>query len=1572
MPKGKDKKKRLKATLISVASVFAGIVISLLAYILVASPKDLPTYSVSGYVYADGEILSGAKVSCGIMSTETDESGFYKFDGLTKVVEISVAKDNYLFNGDLIFVNKDSEDVNFSGFELFSLNGVVKNGDECVPFAQIQAVSEAGQYNTVANAFGEFSLKGMAGQVTLTASHDDVDLFSQTFDKTKTNLVVTGTTSVTGNIVCDSIDEHDFVLRLNGQEIELEDDLSFSLSDVSANSVLTVESENYYVENGERIVSALNGIFQFTAEKYYNIQGRALSGSTPLANARVVVGGTKTYSNSSGEFELTKQHGTATVVTTLQGYTFENVSADYSNCMFNVIGKFNLRGKVITDDNNAGGIEVACGGNRTTTKQNGEFALSNVQLGDAISVVSSDYYVESNNRVLTRTSSVTFNLQKLYYLTINVNYDDAPLAGVTAILNSRSYTSDAEGKIIVPGLHGKNNVSISLDGYKFEDSYSSDYAHPVVNIEPYKYFNLSGKVLSGDLPLDGATITVGGNEVATDESGLFEIKNIYGEGSVDVTCDGYNNYTTHYSVDNSVLLINLTYDIAGTITCGDKVVDNVKVSLNGNSVLSNPLGKFSFANVSGVNTLTFEKDYYSFSSVEVENGNPINVTSTYSITGKVTNKAGAISGLAIKLISNGETTETISTTTGEDGVFNFANLAGQYLLIYDMEYDENLLPSGYTIDCGGIYNFSDCGYKIKGRVMTGDIPVADVQVQAGDLTATTNANGYYKFDLIIHDEVLILSKEGYTFTNNNLPVDMTFDGREDVDFNCTYAIEGVVASGDAKLQGVKVSAGGQEYYTDENGRYVLNGLSGKVELVAEFGNYYFGMDSEITSAGVYNISAMFETSVKVMTGDIAVSDARVSINGGNFVTGSDGEVVVRNLKIGDTIEFVKDGYDIQSYTFLQRQDSISLSATYSVSGHVYLTTNAFQGVCVTCGEKVAATDSNGYFSFDGLEGKATITFAKEEYAFDEVEVSGAQSISARAKFTVSGSVFVAGAGLEGVAITAGSITVYTNEEGNYTISNLVDETVLTVEKTGYEFIGEYIANSSTIIDITASYRIAGKVVSGDIEIEGATVMLSNGETVTTDGNGCFTFSEIEEVVSLDVTASDYHSGRIEGIDKFNDNIVVDLKYSVTIQLTNVTYDDGQTVSVGDVSQNYTGNEIKLENLSGRIRITLSKEGYSFSPSPVVVEKNTTLTITVKKEFKVTGTITTTSGLPASNVTITAGGKETMTDANGYYELTPFTDAVQIKLIMKATDSAFKGESYEYTVNIDQVNTDAVRNFSISDSEYAYYIFKKGYQNLNDAKTYQIMGTGTVVDSASNETQYLNIVYKKDSKNHRILQNLNWHNGKILGIVEPRIVQLSYVDLQNKTIQYQFVKGEDVERGTANWKTTWESSDNYENYLNTYGVNPEGYYPYVINKNTISTTSSLALNNGLYTFTFELAMTQEMYNYYVIQMKNMCSSQSFESFAYCKITYTIGQDGYIRTMDIDEKYNVKASIFNATVVNLINYTFHTTSANEMINDIKIGTVDEIKASLALETPTTTYSSMAAYAVDPDSEKRRKML
>lgn len=1589
----KDKKKVLITMGVIALATLCAVLFVVLAFF---RNDEVPTFAFSGCVYADGECLAGAKVSCGVKQTETDENGYYSFDGLTSVVEVSVTKDNYIFGKGLVYVNSDRENVDFFGYELFSREGVVRNGDQAVPYVTIRAVSEAGIYTTQTGPQGTFYLPKLAGNVVVTSYSDsDIDFFELNFDKTRTDdLVVTTTTNISVSVVCDSRIDADFELSINGENVVLDENLCFSTDNVVPNSTITLTSNNYYIDNSHIRVTLQNGEYIFNAEKFYNIQGVVLSGSTPLTDARVVAGGKRADVDESGVFEIEHLHGNNIVKAYCRGFSFENVNVNHESSTLTFNGSFAITGKVATDNGESKGFVVVSGDNIARTDITGAFTLTNLKIGDVVSVDTDEYYVVGGEVILDKIISPIFELKKIYTASISAKYLGEVLDGVIARIGSNSYTSN-NGVITINGLWGNNEITLECDGYRFEGEYILNHRNNTLNendLTIYKYYNLSGVVSSGDIKIANATIQAGGLSASTDENGCFEITNLYAIGEMEISAEGYNSKVLDYSINNCEKTITLDYNVTGEISCGEYAVDGVLISCGDQSVTSVG-GQFELSGLVGENTIAFSKDYYTFSSasIQVDRSGDIEISSSYKVVGKVSDKHGPLSNVTVKIAKGSEYSNV--TTTNENGEYEFAGLEGKYILYCYSEGDDIVLqPSSYSdVTTGGIYNFSDSGYKIQGKVTSGDLPVAGVTVRAGDLTAVTNAKGEYKFDLLIKEETLVLSKDGYTFANNNFDVDSSYEA-SDVNFQCTYAISGVVASGTTCLEGVKVSIAGNNYFTNAEGYYSISGLSGSNNITLAFKEYYFDNPNSISIAGVYNVSAKFVSTIAIKTGDVPVVGAELSFAGEDYVTGEDGTAQISGLSIGDTLAFELAGYDISSYTYCDLENSVEIGATYSIAGTVYLTNSTLGGVDIKCGDMTITTDNDGTFAFSGISGVVILSFEKSGLGlnFDNITIAGYSSdLTIKAKYTVSGKVTCAGRGVEGVEIlaipTTGDgerVSTMTDLDGKYTI--ILDySAVLQLQKIGYEFNDDYEVSAPCNMDIVAQFKIRGKVISGNIAVKDASILLSDGSTTITDKNGEFAFEHIEEGVSLTVSANGFNDGEYDTVYGYLDNIVIDLTYNVTINLSNITSLPAVTIIIGDSEESFDiiGTQL-LENLKGSKTIKIQKDGYTFSPSQFAVDGGKSMTVLVKKQFAISGYITTKDGgLKASGVTITAGeDRSCITDSNGYYYLDGLIDTPTIRLELNVVDTAYQGENYSYSQILYTASTDRDGdNFTVPDNNYAYFLFKNGYQKLNNASSYQIFGSGSVGVNAPlgiTSSQSVSIVYKKDTKGNRIIQNLNY-GDKIAG-VDPKVAQLTFVDTSSQTVKYQTIRGDNVKQNTANWTTSWTNTS-YASYLNEYGVNAEGFYPYTINQNTVESIENLALNNGVYTLTLKLAMTEAMYNYYTIQMSKMCSSQEFQSFVSCSLTYTIGQDGFIRSMDIDEQYKVKSSGFTATVTDDFTYIFKTSSSDDVIGDIQIDTVENIKKSLLEETPTRATNNLdLAYCKSENSEyniyseERRKFL
>ena len=67
------------------------------------------------------------------------------------------------------------------------------------------------------------------------------------------------------------------------------------------------------------------------------------------------------------------------------------------------------------------------------------------------------------------------------------------------------------------------------------------------------------------------------------------------------------------------------------------------------------------------------------------------------------------------------------------------------------------------------------------------------------------------------------------------------------------------------------------------------------------------------------------------------------------------------------------------------------------------------------------------------------------------------------------------------------------------------------------------------------------------------------------------------------------------------------------------------------------------------------------------------------------------------------------------------------------------------------------------------------------------------------------------------------------------------------------------------------------------------------------------------------------------------------------------------MDIHEVYEVKASIVTSTVTDNFTYVFKTTALNEVIPDINVSSLENIRTSLSEQTATTVALSSVAEPV-----------
>ncbi len=1509
-------------------------------------------FDVTGRIVDDyGVAVEGVKIESDYGTTYTNSQGVYSFSKVKNGIIVTPSIDKYKFAVESKSITNGKDNADFVAYKEYTVSGKVENNGIARPDAELVISSLSGTFYANTDDNGEFKVAGVAGETTISCLETGVQFYPVKANITNPNVVINTTSNLTLKFSFDTtnVDYNQIRLFIDDSMVGINsNEMTF---DVHYNSKIKLVSDYYDFNKPEFNISSLNQIEEIEVYKKYDVVGKVQSGKTNIAGASVRIAGKEVaVSDENGNFEIYGLSKTNELSIVFDGLTFNKVTISQFDTVANFNGTKSVYLIFDCDHRNLGDVSISH--DKIKKVDDTTCILSEVCLGDEIELSSSVYNLSETNVLISVENLYSVSCHALYNLNVGVSGEISNENDFEYLLDGSPVSVDAFGS-----LFGKHTVSASYKDYKFE-TYDVDFENVNVNIEYLIPYSVTFLVQSGNVLISNVLVELNGEEFYADSNGNIVFDKVYGENEFVISAENYNSQSINVnSATNQT--INLSYNVNGIVQTGTNAVTMAKVYVDGidSGIETDTNGEFVLLNIFGSHEISVVKNNYNFQMQEqVCHAESLNFNGNYKIFGTLSDEESVVVGGNIYLV-DAENNRQIAVSDN-NGYYEFNGLTEKYLL-YTMDASGNfkLKPNSYSVSAGGKFDFSLSGFKVAGKIMSGNLPVAYARVTATleseIMTTYTNANGEYCFELVASDCVVSVSKDGYVFSDD---ISVSEDN-ENINFTASYMVYGKVVSGLTAVANVNVVLNGNTVaQTDSEGNFIVSGLVGQQTVSFEKQGFVFTDALSVQEFGNHEVQTKANVSVQVKTGNILVSGFKV-YNGTEFVGSQSGEEpfsFVANL--GDEITFEKTGFTFEKFV-VSDTGLFDVQSTYSISGKVSTGGSMLSNVILKYGETYAQTNAIGEFTINGLVGEVEISFILDGYKFNNIIVKGHKSnLSINGTYSVSGIVKVGDKVLSNVKVTCTDVLthfeVFTDENGMFNFSSVSGRYSLSFEKESYTF-----ENFSGLLDKTvevrAFYQISGKVLTGNSPLNiDVTLKLSNGvaEIIRADSEGNFTFTNIDGLSTISVLVNGYtlksmkldETGETIGLDyEFSDSLnglILNMSYAITL---NLDISSGVEIYLND--ELYCTNQskqIKIDGLEGIVNVKFVRKNTTFSLNNIPVSAPSIINVTSFVYYDISGVVRSDSGVAASFVQVKSGTKSTYTDENGRYTLNGVAGEVVVE----------KNLQNRYTKSITR---DGVYDLVIKNNDFAYMLYQNAYENLDNAASFQIETTGVVTPKTNmSGPSNVRIISKKDNNGNFIRQHVNY--GTPVAGVDPR-VSLVTARIDGQWYYQQIIKDDVNANFTANHTAGGLSRVSESEFASIYGA-PINCYLYYNISFGVCTFNNVSINgNGNYTFTMTLSNEQSVWKNYATHSHKLMSAQTMNSFKKIEFIFEITKEGWIVGIQNNEIYNVKASAvgitLNMDVEASIYHKYYTQSANIKIDDINISNDVALNNSLAISSQST---------------------
>ena len=894
--------------------------------------------------------------------------------------------------------------------------------------------------------------------------------------------------------------------------------------------------------------------------------------------------------------------------------------------------RFTINGKVTVNGVPVEGVKVSCDVAETTTDADGKYELTEITGEVKIKFSSDEYWFpEVTGKYWTDTTVDMTAGKKLRTVSGKCVNGGMPVVNAAVTLEGVNKTlvtfTDELGQFAAPGLAGDVKVSAVADGQKlFGQTCPDGDTKPIVlqaSAEIKLRFTAEQNLSDGEFSLvyGSRTITV----KSTD--GEVVADNVSFDTELQLVSDKYGFDKQTFAVTQAGEIVDIRvydkYNLSGTIVCGTTALADADIVVDGQILAkTNADGKFAVDGLFGKHTLWVNKQGYVSQSADIDkSANKVNADLFKKISGVVRDDFG-------KPVA--DVTLSVSDRTAQTDKY------GKFALLVRDGETVTATARGYVFD------------KISVTSQTLDLTTAGKTLYDVDLTFVGDDDGL--FVSVADDKIIVSDIEGGEAVTNGVVTLAELYGAKQIEFVADgyrvsgatkvdakqtkatlnvkklYALSNVLAaSGQVVVGGAKVYVNGElatESGTD--GLFDITLADGdQVQVVAEG---YDKFTTNYRSDGGLAINLTYTLNFEVTANDklhfdLSVNGVIRSVTGGCALTGLSDRTTVQAVREYHTFDIDNTGSDECEYT---SGGSHTLSYVYAAQVSVSREKAPAAGVTVVLIDNLSdvdpvekITDSDGKVTFDGLTSVYTVICNdldgvrfKPEY----ITVSeGGLYVFADVGYSVNVKVLVGDKPLSDVVLAYDGRTSRTSANGECKL-NLFDDTTVTLSKDGYEFDNSQLTltadDDETTIVVNATYKVCGKVYSGNFPVAGATVAIDKF-TATSDQYGNF---QIEGVNVTDVSVTVTKNGFVAYERTIDGYVELDVQLYVDIDFDFVSGNlpvDGVVAKVDGVAT----DKFVLGNL-----VTFEKDGYAFD-SVAVSLLDIGKTVVVNATYTVNGKVT---------------------------------------------------------------------------------------------------------------------------------------------------------------------------------------------------------------------------------------------------------------------------------------------------------------------------------------------------------------